>query len=701
MSNNSVYSFYGEGSKRLPTKNLLLRSIKVDTRSSLIIALVFLLTTPIIIPGQVRALNGETYNYAGQWGGAGSTNGQFNIPWGITVDLNGTVYVSELGGIGRVQVFDENGYYIRNLIDFAGIGGSRVSSLAIDRNGIAYMAIVSPSFQIDYGLVMKVYSNGTLARAWGSHYGNTSFAAPTSIALDSSGNVYVANRKPNNNTIEKFDGNGNFISEFGGTTSPVTFLDIQSIAIDTWGNLFVADGGANCIIKLNYTGVQTAKWGNVGQGNGQFNYPTGIATDILGNVFVVDLNNRVQKFDSTGNFITSWGSLGTGNGQFNGTLGVAANRLGDVFVIEFYNQRIQKFALQTENNLAGVHRGDFFIYDSFITWNSSTPLPAQFAVANDVSYWQNNVTGVLGPMVTMQATLGFKNGTTQSLIATLNITTAEGQQPFIIAPNLGVNDPIGTGFYPSKLRLNETISKQYPDGARELNRLSVVSSTSVDYYFDKKTGVMVEYVYRAYVNQVLFTQTWRLRECNVWAVNNFPPIILPVEVGGQQNAISAVSNSTVSELSFNQSANQIRFIVNGTGGTTGYCNITIPINAISGEISVLKDGSLLVKDVDYTQTSNGTHYLLHIIYTHSAHIITIQAAPSSQPTPTPSISANTPLPTKSPSNQPTQKPTVTPNPTTIPEITTVYLILPIIILTIFIIRLKAATKLSPKMKATN
>ena len=53
------------------------------------------------------------------------------------------------------------------------------------------------------------------------------------------------------------------------------------------------------------------QWGSYGQNDSQFNTIGGIATDSIGNVYVVDTNNnRIQKFTSDGKFITTWGSYG-------------------------------------------------------------------------------------------------------------------------------------------------------------------------------------------------------------------------------------------------------------------------------------------------------------------------------------------------------------------------------------------------------
>ncbi len=65
-------------------------------------------------------------------------------------------------------------------------------------------------------------------------------------------------------------------------------------------------------------------WGNQGSAPGQFYNPSGVATDALGNVYVVDQSNsRMEKFDRMGNLITQWGSVGSADGQFNWPYGVA------------------------------------------------------------------------------------------------------------------------------------------------------------------------------------------------------------------------------------------------------------------------------------------------------------------------------------------------------------------------------------------
>lgn len=89
--------------------------------------------------------------------------------------------------------------------------------------------------------------------------------------------------------------------------------------------------------------------------------------------------------------------------------------------------------------------------------------------------------------------------------------------------------------------------------------------------------------------------------------------------------VTVVSNSTVSDFYFLYALMRISFYVNGTAGTTGLCNVTIPSEFMSTEFSIFKDEMPLIKNTDYTETFNGTHYLFTIIYHHSIHLIQIYA----------------------------------------------------------------------------
>ena len=88
--------------------------------------------------------------------------------------------------------------------------------------------------------------------------------------------------------------------------------------------------------------------------------------------------------------------------------------------------------------------------------------------------------------------------------------------------------------------------------------------------------------------------------------------------------LSISSNSTVQAFTFDIGTKQISFNVTGTAGTTGFCDIAFPSDLLSGTISVFKDGAPLIMGIDYTQSFNGTHYILQITYLHSTHTLEIK-----------------------------------------------------------------------------
>ncbi|PKL92060.1 MAG: hypothetical protein CVV21_04745 [Candidatus Goldiibacteriota bacterium HGW-Goldbacteria-1] len=172
---------------------------------------------------------------------------------------------------------------------------------------------------------------------WDGSLGGGVFNGPYGIAVDNSGNVYVADQ--GNDQIKRYGTSGNYISGWGGLNTPF------GVACDTLGFVYVVDSDNDRVKKFSAAGTYISDVGSgSGAGNGQFHAPTSIALDSLGNIYVVELgNSRVQKFDSSGNYILQWGSNGTGDGQFLNPYGIACDSTGNVYVADAANQRVQKF----------------------------------------------------------------------------------------------------------------------------------------------------------------------------------------------------------------------------------------------------------------------------------------------------------------------------------------------------------------------
>ncbi len=146
--------------------------------------------------------------------------------------------------------------------------------------------------------------------------------------------------------------------------APGQFLFPSGVATDALGNVYVAEQYGHRIQKFDRLGNVILTWGSFGTGNGQFDVPIGIAVDAAGNVYVADYNNhRIQKFTSTGAYLTQWGTFGSGNGQFSNPTGVAADAAGNVYVADYIGNRIQKFtatgAYLTQWGSIGTGNGQF------------------------------------------------------------------------------------------------------------------------------------------------------------------------------------------------------------------------------------------------------------------------------------------------------------------------------------------------------
>ncbi|MDE0091438.1 MAG: 6-bladed beta-propeller [Thaumarchaeota archaeon] len=126
------------------------------------------------------------------------------------------------------------------------------------------------------------------------------------------------------------------------------FAHPQFIAVDGQGSVYVTDLGNKRVQKFDSQGGFLAEWGSQGSADGQFRYPSGIATDGA-YIYVADRDlNRVQKFDANGNYIAQWGSGGDAEGRMHMPTGMAVGADGYVYVVDTGNQRVQKFTSDGE-----------------------------------------------------------------------------------------------------------------------------------------------------------------------------------------------------------------------------------------------------------------------------------------------------------------------------------------------------------------
>jgi DNA-binding beta-propeller fold protein YncE len=168
--------------------------------------------------------------------------------------------------------------------------------------------------------------------------GDGQFDSPRGIAIDSAGNIYVADT--NNGRIEKFSPSGVFITSMGTKgKGHVQFGEPNGLAVDRAGNIYVAEASNHRVQKLAPDGTFIAEWAPGLYG------PRRIAIGPDDSIYVVDQGRtRIVKFNPDGQVLTTWGSSGNGDGQFNDHTSVAVDPTNNkVYVADPINSRIQVF----------------------------------------------------------------------------------------------------------------------------------------------------------------------------------------------------------------------------------------------------------------------------------------------------------------------------------------------------------------------
>ncbi|MCX7172650.1 MAG: NHL repeat-containing protein [Proteobacteria bacterium] len=305
-------------------------------------------------------------------------------PSGMVVGADGLVYVADSGN-NRIRKISADGIITSvagngSAGRYSGDGGPAVSAqldtpnaAVVDADGNLYVADTG-NHRIrkvtTTGIISTIAGTGVATyAAYGSSANQAFLNQPYSVAVDTAGNLYIADTY--NNLIRKVTTNG-LITTIAGTGTGGYGGDNGSglqaqlsypmgISIDTSGKLYFADGPR--IRKLASNGIISTVAGSSTLGYGgdngaatfaKLNVPMGTAVDTYGNLYIADtFNNRVRKVTASGVITTIAGTGAAGysgdggpatSAKLNLPSGVAADSNGNLYIADLRNNRLRKLA---------------------------------------------------------------------------------------------------------------------------------------------------------------------------------------------------------------------------------------------------------------------------------------------------------------------------------------------------------------------
>lgn len=302
--------------------------------------------------------SGVSLGFSGD--GANANNALLYNPYATTIDKNGNVFIADYLN-HRIRKIDKDGIITTvagssSIPGYSGDGALATNavlncptSIAIDTTGNIYFT------ELKNNCVRKIDKNGIIF----TYISN--LLNPTAICIDKNQNLFVADYL--NQQIKKIDKNG-VLSVYAGTGSigfsgdnglaiNAKFNYPEGVAVDVAGNVYVSDTQNRRIRKITTNGNIVTIAGNgtngfSGDGSSallaELSTPKGLACDTVGNIYFADAdNNRIRRVDSNGNINTVLGEIGLlGSITLSLPIGVSCDRLGNIYVADTYNCAIRK-----------------------------------------------------------------------------------------------------------------------------------------------------------------------------------------------------------------------------------------------------------------------------------------------------------------------------------------------------------------------
>ncbi|MGA3268956.1 MAG: NHL repeat-containing protein [Verrucomicrobiota bacterium] len=446
--------------------------------------------------------------------GGVATNAELFEPPGVAVDATGNLFIAD-GGNSRIRKVGTNGI-ISTVVGngtrgYLGDGGVATNAELYDPQGVAVDATGDLFIADQYnqrirevgtnGIITTMAGSGTqrgIIGIMGGYSGdggaatNAELNDPTGVAVDATGNVFIADHQNNrirevgtNGIITTVAGNGtNGYLGDGGAATNAELAGPSRVAVDTTGNLFISDGGNYRIREVGTNGIISTVAGNGTNGysgdggaatNAELFTPLGVAVDTNDNLFIADESNQRIREVGTNGIITTVAGTGTEgyagdggaatNAEFYDPQGVALDATCNLFIADALNFRIRKVASNSNvlsptlvlNNLGLGNAGAYDVVVSSPYGSvTSCIVNVTITIASVALQTPTNLTASAGSDVTLAVSAAgvgpFSyqwqlNGTNLPLNGIISTVAGDGTQSYSgdggVATNAELNHPSG------------------------------------------------------------------------------------------------------------------------------------------------------------------------------------------------------------------------------------------------------------------
>jgi len=371
-------------------------------------SLLIIFSTIFYLTNQAQIVNTVAGSYSD---GRLAINTPIYRPEGVAIDSLGNIYIADFFNhkIKKVNINTGIITTIAGVGNAFGIGQGGNSYYSGSNNVVAITATITKPYcvkldgsgnlyftenygrtirklNLNTGILSIIAGNGTYGFGGDGGAATAASISATDLAFDTLGNLYIADG--NNHRIRKITIStgiistvaGNGINGFGGDSVIATSTNLNSpngIAFDAQGNLYISDCNNHRIRKVNANnglistiagnGIAGFGFGNVPAISANLNYPSGIAFDSLGNLYISDFN-RIQKVNVNNGIISNISGAyypsyeGDGGNAINASLSnptkITFDKVGNLYINDRGNNRIRK--INASNGLISTIAGNGF-----------------------------------------------------------------------------------------------------------------------------------------------------------------------------------------------------------------------------------------------------------------------------------------------------------------------------------------------------